>query len=182
MKRTTRFAAQAVLAGAVAGLVVLGARGLITEAQDAPAEPTTDATEETATGGGSAVPACDLVTSAEAEAALGTEVTRVDDPAQCTYVAKDASGRSASIARPPAAFPLDEFAAGMDQVAAALNGQQRAVAAGDEAYVVLADVMSQGVARIGDQFVVVVLTNPSGTADDQAALLTDLATTALSRL
>lgn len=178
MKTTTRFTVQAILAGAVAGLVLLGARGLTIEAQDAPAEPTT--TEETTTA--SAVPACDLVTETEAETALGTGVTRVADPAQCTYVATDASGRSASIARPPAAFPLDAFAAGMDQVASALNGQQRAVAAGDEAYAVLADVMSQVVARRGDQFVVVVLTNPAGTADEQAALLTDLATTALSRL
>lgn len=175
MTRTLRFAVQAVVAGAVAGLVVLGTRGFMIEAQESPAEPTVVAAPST-------VPACDLVTEAEAEAALGTPVTSVADPAQCTYVAMDASGRAASIARPPAALPAGELAAGMDQVAGALNGERRDVAAGDEAYVVLAEVMSQIVARAGDEFVVVVLTNPTGSLDEQAALLTDLASAALSRL
>lgn len=127
------------------------------------------------------VDACTLLTEAEASAALGAPVTTVDDSGQCTFVADDGSGRSVGVAVPTGMPSSEHFAAGMEQLASAVSGDLRVVASGDEGYVVTSDHFSEGIARVGEAFVAVVLTGPRADADTQANTITDLMNTALSR-
>lgn len=138
------------------------------------------AAEQTTTG--DPADPCTLVTKAEAADALGTEVTAVPDPNQCTYVAMDASARALAVSAPDMASGEGEFQAGVDQAAQALNGTYREVSAGEEAYSIHSSVVAEGLARTGDGFVVVVLTNATGTADAQSQLLDGLLQAALGRL
>lgn len=128
------------------------------------------------------VDACTLVTQGEAETALGSAVSTVPDRAQCTYVAGDASGRGVSVAA-PAGVPSDSMDTAMQQVAEVLHGSLTVVSdVGEEGYVVTSDHLAQLMARQGTSVVVVVLTLPAGTPDQQVSTLSGLARTALGRM
>lgn len=180
MSVTIRPLIQAALAGVVAAALILGVRGLTAEAQDG--ETTTDAT----TSAESTTPPdpCTLITEAEAEAALGTSATEITDTGQCTYLADDLTGRSVSVAiTPPLPDDAGALEAAMQQMAQALDAEVRPIAAGEEAYAVIDDVLAQATIRSGTgDTVVVVLTAFSGSADAAAEALTSLATTTVSRL
>lgn len=130
----------------------------------------------------SAVDTCTLLTEAEAAAALGSDVTVVPNPAQCTYVALDSTARGLAVAVPEIAANRRDLKAGVEQTASALAGTQREITAGDEAYAVLSATVSQAIGTVDGKFVVVVLTNPQGTPDQQATQLNGLLEKALSRL
>lgn len=179
MSVTLRPLTQAVVAGVVAAALILGVRALTAEAQDG--ETTTDTTStETA-----APPApCTLLTEIEAEAALGTSATEITDAGQCTYLADDLTGRSVSVAvTPPLPDEAGALEAAMQQMAQALDAEMRPIAAGEEAYAVIDEVMAQVTVRgaTGDT-VVVVLTAFTGSADATAQTLSSLASTAVARL
>lgn len=131
---------------------------------------------------GSSVDSCTLISQAEAAAALGAEVTSMPNPSQCTYVAADGSARGLAVAVPDFAANRSQLKAGAEQTANALEGTVRSISAGDEAYAVVSTVASQGIGTSGGRFVVIVLTNPTGTADQQAAQLNGLLEKAFARL
>lgn len=131
---------------------------------------------------GSSVDSCTLVTEAEAKAALGADVSKVPDPSQCTYVAMDGTSRALSVTVPDYAASRKDFAPGVDQAAHALEGTVQPIPAGDEAYAMVASTVSEGLARKGDTYVVVVLTKAKGSAAEQADQLNGLLETAFSRL
>lgn len=181
MSVITRPLIQALLAGVVAAALILGVRGLTAEAQDG--ETTTD-TSTTSAETGTPPDPCTLITEAEAEAALGTSATELTDTGQCTYIADDLTGRSISVAvTPPLPDDAGALEAAMQQMAQALGAEVRPIAAGEEAYAVIDDIMAQVTVRTatGDT-VVVVLTAFAGSADATAQTLTSLATTTVSRL
>jgi hypothetical protein len=131
---------------------------------------------------GSSVDSCTLVTEAEAKAALGAAVSKVPDPSQCTYVAMDGTSRALSVTVPDYAASRKDFAPGVDQAAHALEGTVQPIPAGDEAYALVAPTVSEGLARVGDTYVVVVLTKAKGSAAEQADQLNGLLQTAFGRL
>lgn len=181
MSVTIRPLIQAVLAGVVAAALILGVRGLTAEAQDG--ETTTDSST-TSTEAATPPDPCTLITEGEAEAALGTSATEITDTGQCTYLADDLTGRSVSVAvTPPLPDDAGALEAAMQQMAQALDAEVRTIAAGEEAYAVIDDVIAQATVRgaTGDT-VVVVLTAFTGSADATAQTLTSLATTTVARL
>lgn len=125
---------------------------------------------------------CKLITEAEAAAALGTQVTQLPGPGQCTYIATDTSARGLAVAVPNFSANRTQLKAGAEQTATALNGTSRSISAGDESYAVLSAMVSQGLGIKGGIFLVVALTNPSGTPDQQATRLNGLLGTAFGRL
>jgi hypothetical protein len=131
---------------------------------------------------GSSVDSCTLVTEAEAKASLGADVSKVPDPSQCTYVAMDGTSRALSVTVPDYAASRKDFAPGVDQAAHALEGTVQPIPAGDEAYALVSPTVSEGLARVGDRYVVVVLTKARGSAAAQADQLNGLLETAFSRL
>lgn len=133
-------------------------------------------------GTGSSVDSCTLITEAEASGALGAEVAVVPNPTQCTYVAMDGSARALSITVPDYSANKQQFAAGVEQAAHALEGSFQEVGAGDEGYAIISPMVSEGLARVGDTYVVVVLTKAQGTAAEQASKLDGLLQTAFGRL
>jgi len=128
------------------------------------------------------VDSCTLVTEAEAAAVLGGHVTVVPNPGQCTYVAADGSARAVSVSAPDYSGQRNAFETGVAQAAGALEGSYQPVSAGDEGYAIVAPMISEGLAREGDTYVVVVLTSPSGTEAEQINQLNDLLQTSLGRL
>jgi len=125
---------------------------------------------------------CKLITEAEAAVALGTQVTQLPSPGQCTYVAADTSARGLAVAVPNFAANRSQLKAGAEQTATSLSGTSRSISAGDESYAVLSTMVSQGLGIKGGIFLVVALTNPSGTPDQQATRLNGLLVTAFGRL
>lgn len=160
----------------IAGLSGLAASSI----GDVFAQETTSSGDTTTTSDPAPVTACSLLTDAEAEAALGTTVSRLEDPGQCTFVATDGSGRSLGVAI-PTGISTEHFVAGMEQLANVVAGELRAVAAGDEAYIVFSSYFSEGMARTGDAYVAVVLTGARADIEQQATTITDLMNVALSR-
>lgn len=145
-------------------------------------DPAMAAAELAQTATGSSVDSCTLITQTEAAAALGAEVSAVPNPSQCTYVAMDGTARAVSITVPDYAGNKREFASGVEQAAHALEGTFQEIPAGDEGYAIVSPMVSEGFARVGDTYVVVVLTHAQGTADAQAAQLDGLLQTAFGRL
>lgn len=205
MSTTARYLMQAVIAGVVAAVLLVSMRGLSAQAQwggeatpepaaTAASEPPAAAEPEPATppqagpssssGSTGSSEMCTLITRAEAQAALGIDVTTVGDAGQCTYVAGDLSGRSVSVAMSPVPPSEDGVVTmAMTKLAEAMHGEVRHVDVGEEASVVLADVIAQVGVRLGDdQMLIVVLTAPQGSRDEQATTLTELARVAVSRL
>lgn len=181
MSATIRPLLRAVLAGVVAAALILGVRGLTAQAQDG--DTTTD-DPTTSTEAGTPPDPCALITESEVEAALGTSATAVSDTGQCTYLADDLTGRSVSVAiTPPLPDDAGALEAAMQQMAQALDGEMRPIAAGEEAYAVIDEILAQATVRgaTGDTLVVV-LTAFTGPADATAETLTSLATTAVGRL
>lgn len=181
MARPSILLGAAVAAGAfVAGGVIAG--GLPGSAA-APRNPAlVNAANTTATDTGSSVDSCTLLTEAEAKQALGTEVAKVSNPAQCTYVATDGTSRALSVTVPDYTGSRRDFAPGVEQAAHAFEGSYQQVAVADEAYVIVSSTISEGLARSGDTYVVVVLTSPQGTTAAQVDQLTGLLQTALGRM
>ena len=185
MRRPHTLITAAVALGAVAFAAgVLTTGGLAAEPGDVPAGGDTAlasaALAEAATG--TSVDSCTLVTEAEAAAALGAEVSAVPNPSQCTYVAMDGTARALSITVPDYAGNKREFAPGVEQAAHALEGTVQEIPAGDEGFAIVSPMVSEGLARVGDTYVVVVLTNARGTAGVQADLLDGLLQSAFGRL
>jgi len=129
-----------------------------------------------------AVDPCTLITEAEAAAALGTEVTQLPNPGQCTYIATDTTARGLAVAMPDFSANRTQLKAGAEQTASALDGTSRSISSGDEAYAVLSPMVSQALGIESGIFLVVALTNPSGTPDQQATQLNDLLGTAFGRI
>lgn len=129
-----------------------------------------------------ATDSCALLTEAEAAAVLGGPVTQMPTAGQCSYVTTDASARGVAVALPGLAANRTQLKAGADQTAAALEGSVRSIAAGDESYAVLSPIVSQGLGYDDGTFVIVALTNPTGTADQQASQINGLLQTAFGRL
>lgn len=141
-------------------------------AQEAPAAAAPAATSDS----------CALLTEAEAAAVLGAPVTQMPTSGQCSYVTTDGSARGVAVALPALAANRSQIKAGAEQAAAALEGSARPIAAGDEAYAVISEVVSQGLGSDDGRFVVVAMTNPTGTADQQASQINGLLQTAFGRL
>lgn len=177
MSTALRLTLQSAIAGVVAAGLILAGLNLVSEAQETAPEEETSVQDT-----GPALPACNLVTMDEAVATLGAEATVVDDPGQCTYVASDLTGRAVSVATVPPSLTADSLGTSMEQMAGALNAELRTAAVGDEAYLVLSESLTQIAARSGDDIIIIVLTTSSDTIDEQAATLSALATTALSRV
>lgn len=125
---------------------------------------------------------CTLITEAEAAAALGVAVTAAPESTQCTYIAADSTARGVAVALPGVSANRTQLQAGAQQTATALGGSSRSIAAGDEAYAIISPMVSQGLGTASGKLVVVVLTNPQGTADEQASLLNGLLDQAFARL
>lgn len=126
---------------------------------------------------------CILLTEGEAAAALGVRVSKVANPGQCTYVAADLSGRSIAVATPSGLPGPEYLEPAMRQLATALQGEVRPVVdVGDNAFVVVADDMSELMGVKGTRYAAVVLTLSKASPDAQVATLTDAATTAFARL
>ncbi len=130
----------------------------------------------------SSVDPCTLITQDEAAAALGTEVTTLPTPGQCTYVATDTSARGLAVAMPDFSATRSQLKAGAEQTASALDGTSRSIDSGDEAYAVLSPMVSQALGVESGTFLVVALTNPNGTPDQQATTLDGLLGTAFGRI
>lgn len=162
----------AVVGFALVGVAVVQVAPIPASSQTAP-EASTEASADP----------CTLLTEAEAAAALGSPVSKVANPGQCTYVAADLSGRSVAVATPSGLPGPEYLEAAMRQLATALRGEVRAVAGvGDNAFVVVADDMSELMGVKGTRYAAVVLTLSTASADDQVATLTKAATTAFGRL
>ena len=127
---------------------------------------------------------CDLVTQAEAEAALGHAVVGKDIGSMCAYAGGSAGVPTAlAISLGPEGITPDTFAEGMSHYASAAGAPLRAVPdTGDAAWATAGDPASQIIARQGERFVSVVLINSHEPADERIALLAGLARTALSRM
>jgi hypothetical protein len=138
--------------------------------------------QEAPAAAAAATDSCALLSEAQASAALGSPVTQMPSPGQCTYVATDGSARGVAVALPGLAANRNQLKAGADQTAAALEGSVRSIAAGDESYAVLSPMVSQGLGYDDGSFVIVALTNPTGTADQQASQINGLLQTAFGRL
>lgn len=151
----------------------------VVPAQD-PALAAAETTEQTITA--SSVDTCTLITEAEAADTLGSEVSAVPNPSQCTYVAMDGTARALSIALPDFTGNRNDFEAGVAQATSAFEGTHAAIPAGDEAYAIVSEMVSEGLARDGDTYVVVVMTQARGTVQEQADVLNGLLETAFSRL
>lgn len=161
---------------ALAGLVLVG----FAVARVAPSP----ASSQTAPESPSEAPGdpCILLTEGEAAAALGVRVSKVANPGQCTYVAADLSGRSIAVATPSGLPGPEYLEPAMRQLATALQGEVRPVDVGDNAFVVVADDMSELMGVKGNRYAAVVLTMSEASPDAQVATLTDAATTAFARL
>lgn len=187
MSAPTRMLVQSVVAGLVAAAVLAAFNGLPVRAQwgEPAPEPTAtqEATPEAATTG---THPCQLVTEAEAEAALGATTTEIADPTQCTYVADDMTGRAVSVASTPA-LPAEDgaFESGMRQLGDVLGAVPRQVDLGAdvEAWVVTSELIAQISALTSDnETVVIVMTAPAGTESALTDALVGMASTALQRL
>lgn len=172
----------------IAGAVALGASmfsiGSLTAGggSQVQSKPQTQVAAETLDATGDSVDACTLITEAEAADSLGTAVTTVPNPSQCTYIATDGSARALSVSVPDYFGPPDGFESGVEQVAHAFEGSYQPVSAGDEGYAIVSPLVSEGLARSSDTYVVVVLTNAQGTDSEQAGRLDSLLQLAISRL
>jgi hypothetical protein len=185
MRRPHTLITAAVVLGAgafTAGMLTTGGIAADQGAPPAGADPALVAAGLAEAAAGTSVDSCTLLTEAEAAAALGAEVSAVPNPSQCTYVAMDGTARAVSITVPDYAGNKREFAPGAEQAANALEGTFQEITAGDEGYAIVSPMVSEGLARVGDTYVVVVLTNARGTAGAQAAQLDGLLQTAFSRL
>lgn len=178
MASTGRFRNMVALAG-VALVVILAVAQMVpspASSQTAP-EPSSESASEPS------VDSCALLTEAEAAEALGGPVSKVANPGQCTYVASDLSGRSIAVATPDGLPGPEYLEPAMRQLATALKGEVRSVAGvGDEAFVVVADDMSELMGVKGTRYAAVVLTLSKASADAQVATLTAAAGRAFGRL
>lgn len=174
----------AVPATVAAVLVIVGfAAGSLSGGATPRAEP--EAAIEPASQQGttdSNVQTCSLLTEDEASATLGVEVSQVADPNQCTYVALDDTARTLAVSLPAMPATRKEFEAGVNHAAQALEGDYQQISAGDEAYAITASMLAEGLARVGDRFVVVVLTSPTGSQSEQVQSVEGLLQTAVGRL
>lgn len=172
----------------IAGAVALGASmfsiGSLTagSGSEVQSKPQAQVAAETLDTGGSSVDSCALITEAEAADSLGAAVTTVPNPSQCTHIAADGTGRALSVSVPEFFGLPDGFESGVEQVAHAFEGSYQAVSAGDEAYAITSPLISEGLARTGDTYVIVVLTSAQGTAAERAGQLDSLLQLAISRL
>lgn len=187
MKRPQQYLTSATLivaaafAGGVLTTAVLSAGGANGAEQREGKTPAVDQAPAPAAAPSSVDP-CTLITEAEAAAALGSQVTQLPSPGQCTYVATDTSARGLAVAMPDFSANRTQLKAGAEQTASALDGTSRSISSGDEAYAVLSPIVSQGLGIKSGIFLVVALTNPSGTPDQQATRLDNLLGTAFGRL
>jgi hypothetical protein len=176
----------AVAIGALAfagGMLASGGAASETGARaDGAADPSPVAAGLAQAAEGTSVNSCTLLTKAEATSALGTDVSAVENPSQCTYVAMDGSARAVSVSVPDYSGNRREFAPGVEQAAHALEGTFQAISAGDEGYAIVSPMVSEGLARVGDRYVVIVLTKAEGTASAQADKLNGLLQSAFGRL
>lgn len=129
-------------------------------------------------------PLCELVTKAEAEAALGHDVVVSDSGRVCSYTVADPQHfASMAVSLGPDGATADSFREGMAQYAAAANTELREVAGvGDTALATLSDQASQVIARDGDRFVTILLLGVDTPEAERVQTMSDLARTALSRL
>ena len=131
-----------------------------------------------------AVAVCELVTKAEAVAALGDAVVVTDGGRACSYtVTKSGAFKSLTVSLGPGDVKADTFAEGMRAYAQMANLTLRAAAdTGDEAWAALGDQLSQLMARRGERAVSVVLINVRTPVDERVATMAALARKALARL
>lgn len=131
---------------------------------------------------GASVDSCALVTAAEAAQVLGAEVSKMDNPTQCTYVAMDGSSRAVSVTVPDFAGSRRDFGAGVEQAVLAFDGTLHELSVADESYAIVSPMVSEGLGRRGDTYVVVVLTKANGSTANQVSQLAGLLQTAFARL
>jgi hypothetical protein len=127
---------------------------------------------------------CTLVTEVEAQAALGSKVTRTGVGRTCTFtVTTGGAFRSLSVVSGLEGAEAANFAE-VVRTYAHLAGAQLAAqpGVGDEAYSTIDRRASQLIARAGDRVVTIVLLGVEAPPEQRIATMTDLARTALSRL
>ncbi len=184
MSSTSRYLTQAIIAGVVAALALVGIRTVALAQWGAePSSTETSSAAEPAT----TAPAdpCSVITDVEAAEALGTTVSSMNDGAlQCTHVAGDLSGRAVSVAVTDDIPDEDGMVeATVSQLATALDGSSAPIDLGQEAWVLTSTTMAQLVVRAdAGSTVVVVVTLPRGSDAEVTALLSDLGQIALSRV
>lgn len=129
-------------------------------------------------------PACELVTEAEAEAALGAPVVQTDAATSCAYTATDPQVMaSLSVTIGPDDVTQETFSQAVAGYADAAGAEMREVlGVGEEAYTTLTEPTSQLLARSGERYVTVILINVQTPDEVRIQTMSDLARTALSRL
>jgi hypothetical protein len=137
-----------------------------------------------AQSGESSVPVawCEVLTQAQAQAALGAPVTVTDSGTACSYtVVQDGRVSSLTVMAAPAGLTADTFADGLSQYARAANAAFTRADVGDEAYATLGSPASQLIARSGERFLAVVLIDQHRTDEARLAMLSELARASLVR-